>query len=120
MRIVKKNHFVDFVLYSPVTITAGNPDSCHTVISMDVGKFAADILVKLVNHVANIPDIVSELSLHGFVNSLIDEIRISFIPISAVLQFCAILITTCPEGDVSAPVTNIGRVNQSTINLDTI
>ena len=101
-------------------MTAGNPDSCHTVISVDVGQFAADVIVKLVNHVADVLDIVSELSLHGLVNSLIDEIRISFIPISAVLQFCAILITTCPEGDVSAPVTNIGRVNQSTINLDTI
>ena len=103
-------HFSD---YSPVPVTAGNPDCRHALVSVNVGKFAAGDLVKLVNHVAKVLDVplIGERVLHWLVIIVI-------IPISAVVQLYACIITTCPEGDVSDTfLTIIGRVLQSTKQL---
>ena len=99
-------HFPD---YSPFAVTAGDPDCSHALVSVNVGKFAAGDLVKLVNHVAEVLDVplVGERVLHWLVIIVI-------IPIPAVGQLYASIITTCPEGDVSDTFLTIGRVKQST------
>ena len=103
--------------YLPFAITAGNPDCRHTCVSMNVGKFDAGVLVKLVNHVAEVLDVVlheRKRILHRLVNRLVNVVIVSWIPVSAGLQFIAIRVTTCPEGDAPDSITTIGRVKQST------